>query len=243
VTPYYEHAGITIYHADCREILPSIECDAVITDPPYGQTNLSWDRVVPGWAAQIRARTAWVFGSFKSLCVITTTEFSGWSIAQEIVWEKHNGTNLHNDRFRRVHELAVQLYLGAWETIWTNPQFTHDATARTVRKKARPAQWLGRTGATVFRSEDGGPRLMRSVIRARSCHGSALHPTQKPTAILVPLIRYSVPDDGVVVDPFAGSGSTLVAAKNEGRRAIGIEIEERYCEIAAKRLAQEVMAL
>ena len=84
---------------------------------------------------------------------------------------------------------------------------------------------------------------MRSVLAVRSCHGYAVHPTQKPVGILHPLIEFSVPVSGIVLDPFAGSGSTLVAAREAGRRAIGIEVQERYCEIAAKRLAQGVLPL
>ena len=83
---------------------------------------------------------------------------------------------------------------------------------------------------------------MTSVLYERSCHGYAEHPTQKPLGILRTLIEYSCPPSGVVLDLFAGSGSTLVAAAENGCRAIGIEIEEKYCEIAAKRLSQEVLA-
>ncbi len=101
---------------------------------------------------------------------------------------------------------------------------------------------MGMIGEGPYRSEDGGPRMMRSVIYARSCHGDAVHPTQKPLAILSPLIEYSCPVGGMVLDLFAGSGSTLVAASRMNRRAIGIEIEERYCEYVAERFSQGVLS-
>jgi site-specific DNA-methyltransferase (adenine-specific) len=164
-----------------------------------------------------------------------------WKLAQEIVWEKHNGSSFHADRFKRVHELAVQFYRGEWAAIYKSPVTTLDATARTVRRKKRPAH-TGHIDASAYTSEDGGPRLMRSVIYAPSCHGFADHPTQKPVEIIHPLLKYSVPPGGSVADPFCGSGSTLVAAKVLGLSAYGIEIEERYCEAAARRLSQEVLA-
>lgn len=91
--------------------------------------------------------------------------------------------------------------------------------------------------------DDDGTRLVKSVIRARNAHMSAEHPTQKPVGLMSLMIDYSVAPGGLVLDPFAGSGSTLMAAKLGGRRAIGIEMEERYCEVAARRLSQEVIAL
>jgi site-specific DNA-methyltransferase (adenine-specific) len=80
------------------------------------------------------------------------------------------------------------------------------------------------------------------VIYARSCHGYAVHPTQKPVEIITPLIEYSCPADGMVLDPFMGSGTTLVAARQLGRRAIGIEVEEKYCAAAVKRLRQQALS-
>ena len=77
---------------------------------------------------------------------------------------------------------------------------------------------------------------MRSVIRADSAHSRALSATQKPLEVLVPLARYSCPEKGIVLDPFAGSGSTLVAARVSGRRAIGIEGSEEQCRRAVARL-------
>jgi site-specific DNA-methyltransferase (adenine-specific) len=157
-----------------------------------------------------------------------------------VIWEKHNGSSFHADRFKRIHENAVQFYRGQWADVFKSPVTTPDAVKKVSRRKKRPAH-MGDIGLTTFISHDGGPRLMTSVIYARSCHGYAEHPTQKPLEILEPLIRYSVPPGGSVMDPFMGSGSTLVVAKRLGLSAVGIEIEERFCEIAAKRLSQQVL--
>jgi site-specific DNA-methyltransferase (adenine-specific) len=96
-------------------------------------------------------------------------------------------------------------------------------------------------GPTTYTSEDGGPRLMRSVIQVRSTHGRAIHPTEKPIGILAPLILYSCPEGGTVLDPFAGSGSALDAARQAGRKAIGIEIDEGYCAAIVGRLSQGIL--
>jgi site-specific DNA-methyltransferase (adenine-specific) len=134
----------------------------------------------------------------------------------------------------------VHFYLGAWADVYKQPVMTPDAVKRRIRRRERPAHF-GDVGESTYESEDGGLRFMRSVIYARSCHGTAWHPTQKPLAILLPLIPYSVPPGGLVLDPFMGSGSTLLAANSLGVRSIGIEVEERFCEIAAKRLSQQLL--
>lgn len=237
--PYYENAGITIYHGDCREVLPSLgRSQCAVVDPPYGETSLEWDSWQRGFMDYVDADSMWVFGSLR-MFMLRSKEFASakWSFSQEIVWEKHNGSNFHADRFRRIHELAALFYQGAWEGIYKCPQFTNDATARAVRRKGRPPH-TGNIEATPYVSFDGGPRLQRSVIQVRSCHGHAQHPTQKPLGIVEPLVLYSCPPGGMVVDPFMGSGTVLVAAKIANRSSVGIEIKEEYCEIAAKRLEE-----
>lgn len=249
MTPYYQHGGFTIYHGHWMEAvadLPLVDC--CIADPPYGETSLDWDTAELAWLSAMDRTVSdtgsiWSFGSLKYLSrLLVCAGMAAWKQAQEIVWEKHNGSSFHADRFKRVHELAVHLYKRAtpWADVYKNPITTPDATSRTVRRKQRPPH-TGHIEAGSYTSLDGGPRLMRSVIQVRSCHGEAEHPTQKPIGIIDPLIRYSCRPGGIILDPFMGSGSTLVAAKALGFQAIGIEIEEKYCEIAAKRLAQEVL--
>jgi site-specific DNA-methyltransferase (adenine-specific) len=244
--PYFERDRVAIYHGDCREVLPTLgNLGTVVTDPPYGETSLDWDVLVRGWMAACEAGTnsIWCFGSFRMFMAMARTgEWTAWRHAQEIVWEKQNGSGFQNDRFKRVHELAVHFYRGEWGAVFKAPVFTPDATAKVVRRKKRPTH-MGDIGSGAFVSHDGGPRLMRSVIYAANCHGYADHPTQKPLAVIDPLLRYSVPPGGLVTDPFMGSGSTLVAARNLGLSAVGIDTDERCCEIAAKRLSQGVLAL
>lgn len=239
--PYYRDESVELWHGDCRAIglAPAALC---LTDPPYGVTSLEWDEWVGGWPTLVAplADQLWCFGSMR-MFLDRRQDFAAWEFAQDVIWEKHNGSSFHADRFRRVHEIATHWYQGRWTSLTLNPQvMTNDATARVVRSKARPTH-MGDIDRTPYISEDGGPRLQRSVLQVRSMHGRAEHPTQKPEGILEPLIAYSTNPGDVVLDPFAGSGSSLVAARNLGRKAIGIEIDERYCEIAARRLAQGVL--
>jgi site-specific DNA-methyltransferase (adenine-specific) len=242
IEPIYDEDGITLYVGDCRDILPSVgPVDVVVTDPPYGDTSLAWDKPVRGWLELVDAPQLWCFASLRFL-LEHGQEFTGWTYAQEIVWEKHNGSGFAADRFKRVHEFAVHYRKRglAWAAMHHCVPVTMDATQRTMRRKRRPPH-MGHIEASSYTSEDGGPRLMRSVLQVRSEHGRAVHPTQKPLGILRPLIEYSCPVDGVVLDPFAGSGSTLIAARELGRRAVGIEIDETYAKAAVKRLSQGVL--
>jgi site-specific DNA-methyltransferase (adenine-specific) len=239
---------VRLYRGDCREILPTLGLfDTAIVDPPYGQTSLGWDRRVSGWPSLIRdhltlSGSMWVFGT-QRMFLECADEFSGWSFSHDVVWEKHNGAGFLNDRFRGVHEHVLHFYRAdaAWETVYKQPQFTHDATPRTVRRKAKPAHWTnlhGARGAAHYVSQDGGPRLMRSVIYARSEHGVAEHPTQKPQDIIEPLLMYACPPGGIVLDPMMGAGSVGVCARRKGFGFVGIEGRDDYFDIACRRVEE-----
>lgn len=247
--PYYVDGSVTLYLGDMREALPRLAltphylADCIVTDPPYGETSLVWDRWPFGWpgVAAALAPAMWCFGSMR-MFMDRRDEFAGWRLSQDIVWEKHNGSGFANDRFKRVHEHVTHWYQGDWADTHHETPTTADATARTLRRKQKPTH-TGAIGRGAYASEDGGPRLMRSVIQVRSMHGRAEHPTEKPVGILQPLLDYACPPGGLVLDPFAGSGSTAVAARLSGRRAVLIEADERYCEVIARRLAQDVLPI
>ena len=212
--PYYEHAGITIYHGDCREIAISLTLAmCVVTDPPYGIvfqhsgggkplcTTRPSERPIVGDLEPFDPRPWLCFQA----CLFWGADHFFASLPQGgtwIAWDKapHGGPD---DSFCD------------GEFAWT--------TERTKRNLIRH-QWKG------IARQGAGEWLPRE------------HPAQKPVRVMARCIDI-VGGECPILDPFMGSGTTLRAAKNLGRRAIGIEIEERYCEIAAKRMAQEVLPL
>ena len=207
--PYYhdEEYGITIYNADCREILPYLpKVDLVLTDPPYGMSYTSnWapSHLQKGGIVNDTEFPLWIFDSVEY--DVGMFLFCRWDNLPNlptpksfIVWDKgvHSMGDLE-------HEFGRQ-----WEGIAFYPGANHAFVNRPV-----------------------------DVIRAmRVSPTNMVHPTEKPMECLIPLIR-SHPAN-TILDPFMGSGTTLVAAKNLGRKCIGIEIEEKYCAIAVERLAQ-----
>lgn len=242
--PYYQDGLVTLYLGDYREHLATIDAlhaDAIVTDPPYGETSLDWDVWVEGWLTDAARATSnlWCFGSFRMFMEhVSEFRVAGWKLAQDTVWEKHNGSGFHNDRFRRVHEFAVQWYLGEWSALHNEPPKTPDAVKKTVRRKERPPH-TGEIENSTYTSEDGGDRLMRSVIRLRSMHGKAINETEKPVRLAQLYVESSVPVGGTVVDLFAGSCSTGIAARQIGRRAVLFEKRESQYEKAALRLEQQ----
>jgi len=236
--------SVRVIEGDCRRVGLGGPHDLAIVDPPYADTSLEWDRIVQGWIPAVAAAlkpsaSIWLFASMRHLMgqrIHAQMRRAGFRYSQDIVWEKQNGTGFQNDRFRRVHEHAVLFYRGEWSSVYHAPQFTLDATARQVRRKTRPTH-MGHIESGSYTSVDGGPRLERSVQEIRNEHGRAIHPTQKPVALVRKLIRYSCPPGGSVLDPFAGSCSTGIAARDEGCSAVCVEIDPAMVIKARERIA------
>jgi site-specific DNA-methyltransferase (adenine-specific) len=248
--PYYADASVTLYHGDMREVLPVLSltphllADCVVTDPPYGETSLVWDRWPSGWPSIVAglANSMWCFGSMR-MFLEHRGDFGGWTLSQDVVWEKHAGSGFAADRFRRVHEHALHWYGGPWDHVHhETPRYP---SGRPNRGRAVLARGdIAHTGAVSRRGwEDDGTRQATSVLFAPSMHGRAIHPTEKPVGVLTPLIEYACPPGGLVLDPFAGSGSTGEAARLTGRRAVLVEADERYCEAIARRMSADVLPI
>lgn len=192
MSPYYSEGGITIYHGDCREVLPSLDSqvDLVLTDPPYPGYEKGWEVPdVPLILSLICAKTFVVFWP-----PLLNPPIQG--IVAEHIWHKPNGNSSHH-----------------YERIFVSGE------APKGCKVHRVAAIL--PNYTQYQREDVG------------------HPCQKPLALISRLLASH--KGRVVMDPFMGSGTTLVAAKVDGRRAIGIEVNERWCAVAARRLSQGVL--
>lgn len=244
--PYWADDTVSLYLGDCREVLPALGlvADLAVIDPPYQETSLAWDRWPDGWPAVLAGATRqmWCFGSMR-MFLDRRSEFAGWRLAQDVIWQKHTGTGFAADRFRRVHEHALHWYRGGWNDLYRLPQReprTGPAVNGPVRRSANRVAHAGALGRSTW--IDDGTRLIQSVISAKNMKGRALHPCEKPAEVLRPLIAYSCPPGGLVLDPFAGSGSTLAVARELGMHAIGIEADPEYAEVIVRRLGQGVLA-
>lgn len=213
---YYQDDYVTLYHGDClTEHLEWLEADVLVTDPPYG-----------------------------------------------IAYESNRNRDKRNSKVGRpVHSddttVARDAALGAWGDRaalvfgkWTQPRPSSTRARLIWDKQVQGTGDLsipwGPTDEEVYVIGKGfagtrGTNIIRAQMLMSGDAQRPDHPTPKPIPLMERLIEKCPP--GVVADPFAGSGSTLVAAKALGRKAIGVELEERYCEIAARRLSQEVLDL
>jgi DNA modification methylase len=229
LTPYYQDSAVTIYHGDCREILPTLEpVDMVITDPPYGTEDLGggygrrqnhtpdgrMGRTIAGDKDLETMRSAFALLKLNPeahVCTFVAPQRMleaaaictalGWNYAGECIWDKCTPGLGYTLRYS--HESCLIFRLG---------------------ERLKPE-----TAAL-------------SVVRQAVSHVDTQnrHPHEKPVVFWTNILRLC---DGVVLDPFMGSGNSLRAAKDLGRKAIGIELSEKYAEMAARRMGQEVLAL
>lgn len=203
MTPFYQEPGITIFHADCRDILPTLDAgsvDLVLTDPPYGVDKAVWDTAFPTfWIADALHIAPRVLCMSGNRALIEAGVAFGDAYRDCIMLYAVNGMTRSPIAFGNYIPVIAA---GSWT--W----------------KARP-------------------NVLRFVVDARD---QIDHPSPKPLAAMRALLAYYSEPGDLVLDPFGGSGTTARACKDLGRHCILIEREERYCEIAVRRLSQEVFA-
>lgn len=218
VMPFFERDGIALYHGDCLEILPQIEtCDLLLTDPPYGinyksNRSLNHERIVGDenvelWIEAVKVAAGKIRHN-RHCYVFGNCELpEPWTAQCELIWDK------------------VNIGMGDLSSPW-GPQHEYIQFGVHAPSKAHRKRGDGRLAARLRKG---------SVLRClrKNGPGSRRHPTEKPVDILRQMIESSSNLGETVLDPFTGSGSTLVASMMEGRRAIGIELDEKYCERAA----------
>lgn len=249
--PYYEQDGIVIYCGDCREVLPTlVRVDHVITDPPYFRDvyqRLRSPNTDPSSGAPMRMRIGIRNHQYSSTsieklgagaigCVDELFEPVSVEIARLVARWALVFSDVENcHRWREALELAGLRYArtGAWVKGNCTPQFSGDRPAAgfeaiTIMHGRSRCKWNG----------GGKPAVWHHNI---CLDEDRAHPAQKPHALFAQLIALFTDPGELILDPFMGSGTTLLAAKNLGRRAIGIELKEEYAEVAAKRLGQAVM--
>ena len=213
--PYYQDEHVTLYCGDCLEILPELgKFDLLLTDPPYGIDAEKFRASLPNTMGDNRV---------EAIAGDSDVEAARWLITQisdaqnAVVWGANNFPELlpHKGRWlcwdKRITEAADRMLGSAFELAWTNKRSGFYKMYRVLH------------GGVV--NADGGKRF---------------HPTQKPILLFRKVIEDN-PNVQTILDPFAGSCTTGVAAKLEGRHATLIEISERYCEIGAERLRQGVL--
>lgn len=237
--PYYESGGITIYNADCLEVMETLQpgtVDVIFTDPPYSSGARQ--------SAQMRGRGSMrreegKHGSDRWFGTDNLTAHGFSMLVRLLSVEALRLTKKDGHLFSFIDWRQWPVLAGATESagwylrgclVWDK---VHFGMGNGFRQQAEFILHASNGVADNFIRHDLG-----TVFRQER-HSEDAHPTMKPERIIGDMLS-AVPGD-LVLDPFMGSGTTMVAAKHLGKRGIGIEISEEYCELAAKRLAQEVL--
>jgi site-specific DNA-methyltransferase (adenine-specific) len=218
VKPYYQDDFATLYHADCREVMAGLTFDAVVTDPPYGIEGGSGGDARDFGKGRYEA-SSWEDSPayISRVCVAVVEALVGRGVPVAVT-----------PGIRHLSLYPAPRDMGCF---WTPAASTHGPWGFTT---FQPILYYGKD----HRAGKGAYPSGKAVTDAAEKNG---HPCPKPLSAWAWLVDKVCPPTGVVFDPFVGSGTTLRAAKDRGRKAIGVEIEERFCEIAVKRLGQEVL--
>lgn len=229
---YYDDGTVTIYHGDAFDVLPTLERNSVhllLTDPPYGQDFQSNRR---------QQKLDKIAGDDGTLDVAAAL-----SLACKVL-----GRGRHAYVFGPKDALPPEL-TAAVDLIWDKELIGTGNLELPWALQHEPITFAVYEPSQANRAKGYGQLAARmrkgSIVRAQRLQGAATgrHPNEKPVLLLRQLIESSTSWDEFVLDPFMGSGSTLVAARLEGRRAVGIEVSELYCELAVSRLrATEALA-
>ena len=238
-----------IYCGDCLEILPLLQdknIDLVLTDPPYGITNLDWDNSIDlelFWhIIKPLSKMSLIFSAqpFTTDLINSNRKFFKY----EWIWCKKQATNYLNAKKRPLtaHENICYFNDGS-------PTYYPQGLIKQLVNNSRPAkskkggnQHYGKEKEYGISAYINYPTTLLSINEFEAEEKEGIHPSRKP----IKLIRYLIctyTNNGTILDPFLGSGTTAVAAKQLGRKFIGIEICEAYCKIAVERLRQEELAI
>ena len=213
--PYYQDEHVTLYHGDCLQLADVwTEADVLITDPPYGVSHSPFVRR--------KGAQKWESIAGDTDLAARDAALTAWGDGPAIVFGKWTQPRPAGTRARLIWDKRPCGFTGDLAMPWGATEEEIYVLGRGFTGKRRP-------------NVISVPTLMSGDANRPD------HPTPKPVGLMEHLISYSPP--GVIADPFAGSGSTLVAARNLGRTAIGVELEERYCELIAQRLSQGALDL
>jgi len=220
VRPYYKDEWVTLYHGDCREVTEWLAADVLVTDPPYGR---AWRQgLIRGHHTDNANRG------------IANDHSSDERDAALVLWGDERRAVVFGDLMLSPPP-GTKLVGGYRKPVDAGLRGAMGGVRRDLEALYLLGPWPSGIGGRSSLFLTGASNVGNPAGIVASAGG---HPHAKPIDVMCALLALT---EGVVADPFAGSGSTLFAAKYLGRQAIGVEIEERYCEIAARRLAQDTL--